>query len=50
MRKKIWALLIPAILIIAYLLGPNPSTPVYSSVMPAVPAEPVALADYIKQQ
>lgn len=50
MRKKTWALLIPAILIIAYLLGPNPSTPVYSSAMPAVPAEPVALVDYIKQQ
>jgi esterase/lipase len=50
MRKKKWALLIPAILIIAYLLGPNPSTPVYSNVMPAVPAEPVALADFIKQQ
>jgi esterase/lipase len=50
MRKKTWALLIPAILIIAYLAGPNPSTPVYSSAMPAVPAEPVALVDYIKQQ
>jgi esterase/lipase len=50
MRKKTWALLIPAILIIAYLLGPNPSTPVYSSAIPAVPAEPVALANYIKQQ
>lgn len=50
MRKKKWALLIPAILIIAYLLGPNPSTPVYSNDMPAVPAEPVALASFIKQQ
>jgi esterase/lipase len=50
MRKKKWALLIPAILIIAYLLGPNPSTPVYSSVMPAVPAEPVALVSFINQQ
>jgi esterase/lipase len=50
MRKKIWALIIPAILIIAYLLGPNPSTPVYSSAMPEVPAGPVALADYIKKQ
>lgn len=50
MRKKKWALLIPAILIIAYLLGPNPSTPVYSDDMPSVPAEPDALASFIKQQ
>lgn len=50
MRKKKWALLIPAILIIAYLLGPNPSTPVYSNDMPTVPAEPAALASFIKQQ
>ncbi|WP_205508313.1 alpha/beta hydrolase [Longitalea arenae] len=50
MRKIKWALLIPAILIIVYLLGPNPSTPVYSNVMPAVPAEPAALVNYIQQQ
>ncbi|WP_207511416.1 alpha/beta hydrolase [Longitalea luteola] len=50
MRKIKWALLIPAILIIVYLLGPNPSTPVYSSAMPAVPAEPTALVNYIQQQ
>lgn len=50
MRKKKWALLIPAILIIVYLLGPNPSTPVYSSAMPDVPAEPAALVNYIQQQ
>jgi esterase/lipase len=50
MRKIKWALLIPAILIIAYLMGPKPSTPVYSSAMPAVPAEPAALVNYIQQQ
>jgi len=48
MRKK-WLLLIPVVLIVAYLLGPSPSTPVYSSAMPAVPAEPAALENYIRQ-
>jgi esterase/lipase len=50
MRKIKWVLIILAILFLVYLLGPSPSTPVYSSAMPAVPAEPVALVDYIKQQ
>jgi len=48
MRKK-WLLLIPVVLIVAYLLGPSPSTPVYSTAMPAVPAEPAALENYIRQ-
>ena len=50
MRKKKWALLIPLVLIIAYLAGPHPSTPVYSKDMPPVPVEPVALEKYIQQQ
>jgi esterase/lipase len=50
MRKKKWALLIPLVLIVAYLAGPHPSTPVYSKDMPSVPAEPVALEKYIQQQ
>jgi len=48
MRKK-WLLLIPVVLVVAYLLGPSPSTPVYSTAMPAVPAEPAALENYIRQ-
>lgn len=47
MRKK-WLLLIPVLLIILYLLGPSPSTPVYKPEMPTVPSNPVALQDYIR--
>lgn len=50
MRKIKWLLIIVAILAIAYFAGPNPSTPVYSIAMPQVPAEPVTLVNYIKQQ
>jgi pimeloyl-ACP methyl ester carboxylesterase len=47
MRKK-WLLLIPAVLIILYLLGPCPATPVYEKEMPVVPAAPAALEAYIQ--
>lgn len=50
MRKKKWALLIPVVLIVAYTAGPNPSTPVYTKDLPAVPAEPLALTQYIQQR
>jgi pimeloyl-ACP methyl ester carboxylesterase len=46
MRKK-WLLLIPVLLIVLYLLGPSPATPVYNKDMPAVPAQAVALEAYI---
>lgn len=49
MRRK-WWLLIPVLLIIVYLLGPRPETPVYSPVMPAVPAAATALEHYIHDQ
>jgi len=48
-RKRLW-LLIPVLLIVLYLAGPHPSKPVYSSVQPAVPAEPSALESYIRSQ
>jgi Esterase/lipase len=50
MRKKKWALLIPVALIVAYMAGPNPSTPVYTKDLPAVPGEPLALTRYIQQR
>lgn len=46
MRKK-WLLLIPVLLIVLYLLGPSPATPVYRKDMPSVPAQPAALEAYI---
>ena len=47
MRKKKWLLIIPALLIVVYLLGPNPSTPEYDTAMPTVPAAAPALEQYI---
>jgi pimeloyl-ACP methyl ester carboxylesterase len=51
MRKKWfrWLLLIPVLLIVFYLLGPSPSTPVYSKEMAAVPSAPAELENYIRQ-
>ena len=37
------------LLILAYFLGPRPSTPKYSLALPNVPAEPAALLDYISK-
>jgi pimeloyl-ACP methyl ester carboxylesterase len=50
MRKKWlkWLLLIPVLLYILYLLGPSPSTPVYSKELPAIPSAPAALETYIR--
>lgn len=50
MRKMKWVLLILAIVVIAYLLGPHPSTPQYATTMPVVPAAPAALESYIKTE
>ena len=47
MRKKKWLLIIPLVLVIIYLLGPSPATPVYTSAMPAVPAAPAPLETYV---
>jgi pimeloyl-ACP methyl ester carboxylesterase len=51
MRKKWlrWLLLIIVLLFVFYLLGPSPSTPVYSKEMPAVPTSPAELENYIRQ-
>ncbi|HLI92124.1 MAG TPA: hypothetical protein VKU83_00875, partial [Puia sp.] len=50
MRKmrKWWWLLIPLLLIIFFLAGPKPADPVYSTMMPVVPADPSGLTDYIR--
>lgn len=43
-----WLAIIIVLLVIVYLLGPHPSTPVYTTDLPAVPADAVALENYIK--
>jgi len=51
MLRKKWfriLLILVIILVVVYLLGPHPATPVYSAVMPAVPAQSAALDDYVK--
>ncbi|HVU57985.1 MAG TPA: alpha/beta hydrolase [Puia sp.] len=51
MRKKWlkWLLVILVVLYALYLLGPAPSTPVYAKDMPAVPAAPAELEQYIRE-
>ncbi len=48
-RKKRW-FIIPLFLIIGYLLGPKPPTPIYKKDMPAVPDSSSKLEDYITMQ
>lgn len=43
-----WIAIIILILAVVYLLGPNPSTPTYTTDLPTVPAEAVDLINYIK--
>jgi esterase/lipase len=49
MNKKKWWILALLILIIVYLMGPRPSTPVYDKKLPEVPST-AALDDYVKQR
>ncbi|HWB90319.1 MAG TPA: alpha/beta hydrolase [Puia sp.] len=46
-RRRLWWLIIPLLLIILFLAGPKPATPVYSTEMPTVPADPYGLESYI---
>ena len=43
-------LFVIAVLVIMYVLGPHPSSPVYNKAMPAVPATDALLETYISQQ
>lgn len=42
-----WLGLILLLLIVVYFLGPKPSVPAYTKELPAIPAEPTALENYI---
>jgi pimeloyl-ACP methyl ester carboxylesterase len=48
MRRK-WLLAIPIVLIVLYLAGPRPATPVYSVNIPIVPDSSSALIHFIEQ-
>jgi pimeloyl-ACP methyl ester carboxylesterase len=45
-KKKLW-FIIPLLLVIGYLMGPKPATPVYRKDMPSVPGEASALEAYV---
>lgn len=50
LKKLLWFLLsLVVVLSVAYLLGPNPSTPTYTNDLPAVPDSAAALTAYIAQ-
>lgn len=49
MRFLKWLLIIVIVLVIIYFLGPNPKTPEYRTVMPAVPTQSTALEKYIQE-
>lgn len=52
MFRKRWMKIVFTVLVIlmiAYWLGPHPSTPVYSATMPVVPADAAGLETYIRQ-
>jgi pimeloyl-ACP methyl ester carboxylesterase len=47
MKKRYWFGAVVIVLLVIYLLGPRPKTPVYASNFPVVPSEPAALESYI---
>ncbi len=49
MGKK-WLFIIPLVLLIVYLLGPKPSTPVYDKIMPIVPSNATDLEQFISSE
>ena len=49
MNKRTLWLIIPLLLIIGYLMGPKPPTPVYKKDMPAVPEQPAKLDEYVQE-
>lgn len=50
MRRKKWWLLLPLVLVVAYLSGPHPSKPAYAKEMPVVPAPATELEQYVHTQ
>jgi esterase/lipase len=50
MHLKRWWIFVPLLLAAAYLLGPNPDTPHFSTELPAVPSEPEGLQQYLENR
>jgi pimeloyl-ACP methyl ester carboxylesterase len=48
MRRK-WLFIVPLVLIIGYLIGPNPDRPVYSTNMPIVPDSLTTLEQFVQR-
>jgi len=46
-KKSLW-FIIPLLLVIGYLMGPKPATPVYKKDMPAVPEQAGALDEFVR--
>lgn len=47
MRKLRWWMMIPLLLVIGYLLGPEPASSRYNTRLPPVPADPAGISQYI---
>jgi hypothetical protein len=45
-----WLLIIVALLLIVYVLGPSPKTPAYTSTLPAVPNNSESLVKYVQDR
>lgn len=48
MRLLKGCFIILSFIVLTYLVGPNPSTPIFDPTIPAVPAEPKALEQYVR--
>ena len=48
MRKKKWWILIPLVLVLVYLAGPQPGSSDFDTQLPSVPADPASLSQYIR--
>ncbi len=49
-KKTFWLLLLPAILVILYIVGPNPDDPRYTHQLPELPHEPASLESLIRKK
>jgi len=50
MTAKKWLIIIPVLLVVAYVCGPAPQKPVYTITIPEVPNAPSALESYVHQR